>query len=55
MDRVLVVGAGLAGLSCAYELCKSGKDVTIIEKHPERAALMKKRLNEIIAQGRIRP
>jgi monoamine oxidase len=32
--RVLVVGAGLAGLSCAYELLNSGFDVTLIEARP---------------------
>ncbi|MFN0207582.1 MAG: FAD-dependent oxidoreductase [Planctomycetota bacterium] len=30
--HVTVLGAGLAGLSCAYELCKAGHKVTILEK-----------------------
>lgn len=30
--QVLVLGAGLAGLSCAYELVKAGHKVTVIEK-----------------------
>jgi hypothetical protein len=30
----LVIGAGIAGLSAAYELCKAGFDVTVFEKDP---------------------
>lgn len=29
--NVIVVGAGIAGLSCAYELVKGGHDVTVLE------------------------
>ena len=29
--RILIVGAGLAGLTCAYELDKSGYNVILIE------------------------
>jgi protoporphyrinogen oxidase len=32
--HVIVLGAGLAGLSCAYELCKAGHKVTILEREP---------------------
>ena len=28
---VVIIGAGLAGLSCAVDLCKSGRNVTILE------------------------
>lgn len=34
--RVLVLGGGLAGLSCAYELARGGAEVTVLEReeHP---------------------
>lgn len=31
-QRVVIAGAGIAGLTLAYELCKRGADVTVIEK-----------------------
>lgn len=31
MTRVAVVGAGIAGLSCAYELARGGADVVVLE------------------------
>ena len=36
--RVLVVGAGPAGLSCAYHLRRFGHDVEIRDANPSRAA-----------------
>lgn len=33
--RVVVVGAGLAGLACAYELSQRGFQVTLLEKSPQ--------------------
>ena len=35
-NRILVIGAGLAGLSCAYELDRAGYNVMILEakSHP---------------------
>lgn len=33
--RVAVVGGGLAGLSCAYELSRRGMAVTLLEKSPQ--------------------
>jgi isorenieratene synthase len=32
---VVVVGAGLAGLACAYELCQRGFTVTLLERSPQ--------------------
>ena len=32
--RIAVVGAGIAGLSCAYELKKAGHEVAVFEKEP---------------------
>ena len=33
-DRVVIVGAGLGGLSCALHLAASGRDVTVVEREP---------------------
>jgi protoporphyrinogen oxidase len=32
--ETLVIGAGPAGLTCAYSLAKAGRDVLVLEKHP---------------------
>lgn len=33
-DRVVIVGAGLAGLSCALHLAAAGRQVTVVEREP---------------------
>ncbi len=33
-ERVVVVGAGLAGLSCAVHLAAAGREVTVLEREP---------------------
>ena len=34
MNKVIVIGAGLGGLQCAYMLAKHGMQVTVLEKNP---------------------
>jgi protoporphyrinogen oxidase len=34
MRRVVVLGGGLAGLACAYELAVAGADVVVVEREP---------------------
>jgi protoporphyrinogen oxidase len=35
IERVAVLGGGLAGLACAYELARAGVEVTVIEREPQ--------------------
>lgn len=35
INRVAVLGGGLAGLACAYELARAGVEVTVIEREPQ--------------------
>ena len=35
-ERIVIVGAGLAGLTCAYELRKAGYVAEIHDAHPDR-------------------
>lgn len=41
MPKIAVLGAGLAGLSCAYELSKKGFNVTVFEKDSGAGGLAK--------------
>lgn len=34
-ERIGVLGGGLAGLSCAYELARAGVEVTVLEREPQ--------------------
>ncbi len=36
MSHVTIIGAGLAGTECAWQLAEQGVDVTLIEQKPER-------------------
>ncbi|GAB6171149.1 NAD(P)-binding protein [Paradesulfitobacterium aromaticivorans] len=40
-QRVLVVGAGPAGLSCAYQLRREGYQVTVFEERPEAGGVLR--------------
>lgn len=42
---IAVIGGGIAGLSCAYELTKKGIEVKVFEKEPQVGGRMKTRLN----------
>jgi D-amino-acid dehydrogenase len=35
--KVVVIGAGVVGLTTAYELCKDGHEVTVVERHDDAA------------------
>jgi protoporphyrinogen oxidase len=41
MKHVVVLGAGPAGLTAAYELCKQGYAVTVIEKEAQVGGISK--------------
>jgi len=40
-DKVAIVGAGPAGLSCAYDLIRQGYSVTVFEASPKAGGLMR--------------
>lgn len=43
MSKIAVVGAGIAGLACAYELTKAGHTVTVYESEPDVGGRMRHR------------
>src|SRR5687768_7717624 len=36
--RVLIIGAGVAGVTAAWRLLEDGHEVTVVERHPAAAA-----------------
>src|SRR5712692_1950108 len=49
--KVVVIGAGVVGVTTAYYLAKSGHQVTVVEKEPEAATLASAGNAGIIAPG----
>jgi D-amino-acid dehydrogenase len=53
--RVAVVGAGIIGVTCAYELAEDGHDVTVFERRPTVAAEASFANAGVIAPGYVTP
>lgn len=51
MKRVIVVGGGIAGLSCAYELRKGGAEVTVVEKERLGGVIVSERHGDLLIEG----
>ena len=51
MKRVVIVGGGIAGLSCAYELSKGGAHVTVVEKERLGGVIVTERHGELLIEG----
>ena len=49
--KVVIVGAGVVGVTTAYYLAKSGHQVTVVEKEPEAAMLASAGNAGLIAPG----
>ena len=43
-QKVLVIGAGISGLSAAYDLTRAGADCTILEKQPRVGGVIETRV-----------
>ncbi len=43
MQRVIIIGAGISGLSAAYDLTQAGVDCTILEKQPRLGGVIETR------------
>lgn len=53
--QVVVIGAGLAGVTAAWELCQSGHQVTVLDRHPQPAAETSHANAGLIATGHAMP
>lgn len=51
MNRVVVVGGGIAGLACAYELNKAGRAVTVVEKDRVGGVIRTERHGDLLIEG----
>ena len=51
MTRVVVVGGGIAGLACAYELRKGGAQVTVVEKDRLGGVIRTERVGDFLVEG----
>jgi oxygen-dependent protoporphyrinogen oxidase len=51
VKRVVIVGGGIAGLSCAYELRQAGAAVTVVEKDRLGGVIRTERVGEYLIEG----
>lgn len=49
--KVVIVGAGEVGFHTADRLSKEGHDVTVIENSPEKAQMLRTKLNALVLRG----
>ncbi len=51
MKRAVVVGGGISGLSCAYELHKAGVPTTLVERRRLGGTIRTERIGDFIVEG----
>ncbi len=51
MKRVVVVGGGIAGLSCAYEIHRAGWPVTVVERERLGGVIRTERAGDFLIEG----
>ncbi len=51
MKRVVIIGGGIAGLACAYELQKAGWPVTVVEKDKLGGVIRTERHGDLLIEG----
>jgi len=51
VTRVVVIGGGIAGLACAYELSKGGATVTVVEKERLGGVIRTERQGDFLIEG----